>query len=94
MITFQTKHHADVMMFDKVALKMLQHMGHSGTVPGAFAPDNIEAALIKLKRAASTPSAESGDDWDENTVSLAHRATPLIDLLETALRAQEHVIWD
>jgi len=94
MITFKSKHHADVMMFDKVALKLLHAMGHTGTVPSAFAPDDIEAALNHLKSASSSPSAVSGDDWDEDSVSLSHRAQPLIELLETALSEQEHVIWD
>jgi|ACQI01.1.fsa_nt_gi ATP-dependent protease HslVU (ClpYQ) peptidase subunit len=95
MINFQTKHHADVMMFDKVALKLIHLMGHSGTVPSAFSSaEEIEAALNKLKSAVSTPSAQSGDDWDDDKVSLAHRAKPLLELLETAHKYEEHVFWD
>ncbi|MEA1990471.1 MAG: DUF1840 domain-containing protein [Pseudomonadota bacterium] len=94
MIVFQTKHHADITMFDNVALKLIKQMGHSETVPGAFTEEEVEQALDNLKQAISKPSAQSGDSWDDDSVSLAHRAKPLIDLLETAKQNQEHVIWE
>ncbi|MEA3404578.1 MAG: DUF1840 domain-containing protein [Pseudomonadota bacterium] len=94
MIVFQTKHHADITMFDNVALKLIKQMGHTETVPGAFMEDEIEQAINNLKQAIAQPSAQSGDSWDDDSVSLSHRAKPLIDLLETAMQNQEHVIWE
>jgi hypothetical protein len=94
MIIFRTKHHADITMFDNVALRLIKQMGHSETVPGAFTADEIEQAIKNLKKAISTPTAKSGDSWDDDSVSLAHRAKPLIELLETAKQHQEHVIWE
>jgi len=94
MIIFQTKHHADITMFDNVALKLIRLMGHSETVPGAFTEEEVGQALNNLKQAIATPTAQSGDSWDDDSVSLAHRAKPLLDLLETAKQNQEHVIWE
>ncbi|MBE0493635.1 MAG: DUF1840 domain-containing protein [Thiomicrospira sp.] len=94
MIHFQTKNHADVSMFDHVALKLIGLMGHSGSVPGALTEDEIEPALKKLSDAVTNPSAQSGEDWDDDSVSLAHRAQPLLDLLNAAKNGHNHVIWE
>ena len=94
MIVFQTKYHADISLFDNVALKLIKLMGHSETVPGAFTKDEIEQALDNLSKAIAKPSAKTGDNWDDDSVSLAHRAKPLLDLLESAKLNKEHVIWE
>lgn len=101
MITFQTKAYGNVSMFDDIAVELLEMMGHSGTVPSAMAPEDIPAAVKKLKSAlASTEdaaadqgAADSGDEDDEH-VSLKNRAFPLIQLLEAAARDNESVMWD
>lgn len=94
MIVFQTKQHADVSMFDHVALKLIGLMGHSGSVPGALTEEEVEQALSKLSEAVLNPSAQSGDSWDDDSVSLAHRAQPLLDLLDAAKCGHNHVIWE
>jgi hypothetical protein len=94
MITFKTQYHADVMMFDGIAIKLIKLMGHSGTVPSALNPDDVSEALNKLQTAIAKPSPQSGDSWDDDSVSLAHRAAPLLDLLTTAAENEEHVIWE
>jgi len=94
MIFFQTKHHADVSMFDDIALKLISLMGHSATVPGALTEEEVEQAMNKLSDAAESPSAQSGDDWEDDSVSLAHRAQPLLELLDAAHRNHDHVIWE
>lgn len=94
MVRFQTKNHADVVMFDSVAAKMLELMGHSGTIPGALDENEVATALSRLESAVSKPAAQSGDDWNGDSVSLSHRVQPLIDLLTTANNAQNHVIWE
>ena len=94
MIIFKTKHHADVTMFDKHALNLIRLMGHSETVPGALNADEVETAFKTLKQALSTSSAQSGDSWEEDSVSLSHRGRPLLDLLQNAIQENEHVIWE
>lgn len=94
MIFFQTKHHADVSMFDNVALKLIGLMGHSASVPGALTEEEVGQALNKLSEAVTSPAAQSGDDWEDDSVSLAHRAQPLLELLDAAHRNHDHVIWE
>lgn len=94
MIRFHTKTHADVVMFDQVALKLIELMGRTKTVPSALAEDEVAAALAKLTSAIQQVSAKQGDSWDGDGVSLAHRAQPLIDLLHAAKHAGNHVIWE
>ena len=96
MITFQTKACGDVSMFDDIAVELLGMMGRRGTVPGAMAPEDIPAAVQKLKSALASreeAAADEGDDDDER-VSLKNRAFPLIQLLEAAARDNESVLWD
>lgn len=94
MVRFETKGHPDVLMFDGVAGKMLTLMGHSGSIPGAFDEDEVAQALANLQAAVLQPSAQSGDDWGADSVSLAHRAQPLIDLFTKAKNDHNHVIWE
>ena len=94
MIIFKTKHHADVMMLDQVAHTMIRLMGHSDVVPGALTEEELEHAYQNLSAAMKTNSAQSGDSWDNDSVSVAHRGSPLLELLETAIRENEHVIWE
>ncbi|MBD3612538.1 MAG: DUF1840 domain-containing protein [Hydrogenovibrio crunogenus] len=94
MIIFQTKHHADVSMFDNVALKLIGLMGHSASVPGALTEEEVEQAHKKLSEVITNPSAQSGDDWEDDSVSLAHRAQPLLELLDAANQNNDHVIWE
>ncbi len=94
MIIFKTKHHADVEMFDAPALSLIKSMGRSDNIPGALNPDEVEQALSNLKAALNKASARSGDSWDDDSVSLSHRGAPLVELLENALKEEEHVIWE
>ena len=102
MVTFKTKAHGNITMFGDVAVRLLKIMGHSGTVPSALKPDDLSDALQKLKAAvtdeAATTVAESAadepDSDEEEPVSLRNRALPLIELLESANRAQVHVMWE
>lgn len=102
LITFKTPVHADITMFGDVAKALIQLMGHSGTVPGALLAEDVPAALQRLKAAVeSNPDAplnpERDDQDDEaraQSVSLKHRASPLIDLLEAAARDGKNVMWE
>lgn len=103
LITFRTPAYADITMFGDVALAMLAMLGHSGTVPGAILAEDVPAALERLRAAVdANPKAplnphhdERDDDADRSEgVTLAHRALPLIQLLEAAARDGKNVIWD
>jgi hypothetical protein len=106
LVTFRTKAHADIMMFGDIAVHLLKLMGHSGTVPSALVADDVPAALNRLKNAMkahktealeavdTTDEAEDNDDAKERPIDLAHRAFPLIELLEAAAAAHCDVMWD
>jgi len=98
LITFRSKAHADITMFGEVALRLLKMMGHSGTVPGALLPEDIPAAVARLKAAlaqlAPSDGAARDDEDEEPVVSLAQRAGPLLQLLEAAARDGVEVMWD
>lgn len=102
LITFKTPVHADITMFGDVAKALIRMMGHSGAVPGALLAKDVPAALDRLKAAVETnPEApldperdEDDDDARAQSVSLKHRALPLIELLEAAARDEKNVMWD
>lgn len=105
LVTFRTKAHANITMFGDVAIRLLELMGHSGTVPGALAADDVPRALRRLRDAVERQSSResdfdngaeqaAGDDSDQVHVSLKHRALPLIELLEAAARDEVTVTWD
>jgi hypothetical protein len=87
-------------MFGDVAVPLLKLMGHSGTVPSAILPEDIPAAVARLKDAvaasadtASPAGRKDGDSKEELPVSLKQRAFPLIELLERAARRECEVVW-
>jgi hypothetical protein len=106
LVTFRTKAYASITMFGDVARTLIKLMGHSGTIPGALMPEDIPAALERLKTAvAERPDEPLGprppedgaapqERSDGQHVSLAHRALPLIELLTAALADHEYVMWE
>jgi hypothetical protein len=104
LITFKTKAHANVTMFGDIALKLLELMGRSETVPSAIKPEDIPSALTALEAGVAANDAdakkekkaktENNDDQTEDLVSLHNRALPLIELLQAAKKADVHVIWE
>lgn len=96
LVTFTTKAYADITMFGDVALAMLKMMGHSATVPGAIPAADIPRALSQLNSAINAESAAPpahNDNAKESTVSMAHRAMPLINLLTAAAKENTNVMW-
>ncbi len=107
-VIFRSKAHADIILFGEVAVQLLKMMGHSGTVPGALVAEELPDALKRLKQAiaenkttvAAKPQKQRQDDNEpdedakEPPVQLAHRALPLIELLEASLAARCDVMWD
>jgi hypothetical protein len=102
LIRFQTPAYATITMFGDVAVTLIKLMGHSGAVPGALLAEDVPAALERLKTAVAeqpdatldpaAPTPRKSDDSPH--VSLAHRALPLIELLDAAARAGENVMWE
>jgi hypothetical protein len=88
-------------MFDEVAVQLLKSMGHTGAVPSAILPEDIPAAVERLKAAlAGQPDAAAnahgqaaGDDENELPISIKQRAFPLIELLERAAKRKCEVVW-
>jgi hypothetical protein len=94
LVTFTTDAYADITMFGDVAISMLKMMGHSGTVPSAILAADIPAALSRLHAAINADKkATTADSEDDDTVSMANRALPLVALLTAAAKANKDVIW-
>lgn len=101
LVTFKTDAYADIIMFGDVAKQLLKMMGHSGTVPSAMLAEDVPAALDRLKRAVEVEKptsiqeqGEGGKESDDQTVSLAYRALPLIELLTAAAKKHCNVMWE
>ena len=102
-VTFRSNSHTDIIMFGDIAVNLLKMMGHSGTVPSALLAEDVPMALNRLRKAIEankaatadvSDSVAADDDWSERTVSLAHRALPLIEMLEAAAKKKCNVMWD
>ena len=102
LITFHTKSYADITLFGDIGKQLIELMGHTPTVPGAILAEDLPAALARLLAGVAAPSAQAAvsdksdarADDEEQPVSLAHRALPLIQLLEAAVKDTENVMWD
>jgi len=103
-VKFSTRAGALTMHGD-AAVALLKSMGHSGTVPGAILAAYLPAALASLRRALESqaqvvpvvPDAAEGDDEQEEReppVTLAMRAVPLIDMIETAIARGSDLMWE
>jgi hypothetical protein len=97
LVKFSCAEYENITMFGEVAKKLLTLMGHSATVPGALAAEDIPEALSRLKKgiaqAKSSPENQP-DDNDDEPVSLEHRAIPLINMLEAAAKNKKSVLWE
>lgn len=100
LITFHTRSFADITLFGDIGKQLIELMGHSPTVPGAILADDLPAALARLRSGVAAAPAEQagqenpGAEDNERPVSLAHRALPLIQLIEAALADKQNVMWD
>lgn len=100
-ITFKSRNAPNIVMLEGVALELIRLLGHSGTVPGALAAEDLPRALANLRAGLAAAPAlnadrESESDDEERTpeVSSAHRALPLIAMLEGAIAEGNHVLWE
>ena len=75
--------------------------GHSGNVPGAIRPGDLPDMLQKLKDGLERLSPEEdaaesapGNNQGERPVPLSVRAGPLVELIESAIENEDHVMWE
>ncbi len=98
LVTFRTKAHAGITMFDDIAKMMLKKMGLHATVPGAILAEDVLASLNRLISAieadTDTSTETEKNAWDDQSVSLKNRAMPLIELLKAASEEHCDVIWE
>lgn len=100
LVTFRTPAYSNITMFGDVALTLIEYMGHSATVPSAIAAEDVPCALERLRAAVEEKGGETLPQVPEDSrsnvdkVSLAHRALPLLQLLEAAAKAETYVMWD
>jgi hypothetical protein len=110
LVTFRSKAGASITMFGDHALRMLELMGASGKVPGAFNAEDLPAALRSLQtglqasaeRSATPAPPALNEDRSESdpeerraaTVSLATRAAPLVNLMQRAAAAKAALTWE
>ncbi len=101
LVTFTCNAHENITMFGDIAVHLLKKMGQSGTVPGAILIEDIPAALTTLTQSieqdkqqpSPAASVKGDDDDDEPSISLRHRALPLIELLQSAIKGKCNVMW-
>lgn len=99
LITFQTDAYESITLFGHIAERLLSMMGQSGRVPGALLASDVPHALALLRKAIESEKKhpklvlEEDDSDAEPEVSLAHRALPLIALLQAAEAQHCDVMW-
>ena len=97
LVTFISDAHENIVMFGDVAIQLIKMMGQSGTVPSAIVAEDVPEALAKLKQALQKVKADASapDMTHENEppVRLAHRALPLLQLLQNAEKHHCDVLW-
>lgn len=98
LVTFSNRLSGDITMFSDIAVQLLKLMGHSGTVPSALSAEDVPAALAKLQNAIDDieplPKSDlQNEDETAAPVSLAHRAMPLIEMLQTSARDKSYLMW-
>lgn len=100
LVTFKCNAYANITMLGDIAVRLLNMMGNSGTVPGAILAEDVSRALSLLKNAIEKEDstdekhASSQDNEGEPGVDLATQAFPLIQLLTNAAQKKCNVMWD
>ena len=60
LLTFRSPAFSDITMFGDVGLALIERMGHSPTVPGALASEDVPVALERLRRAIAAEGTKIG----------------------------------
>lgn len=96
LIKFKSKESGDFVMMSDVALPLLKMMGASGNTEGAVSADELRASLDRLERALAQQPETNGDEDDDETevkLSLATRASPLLEMLRRESVEDGYVMW-
>ena len=100
LIEIQGEHTGSITMFGDVAIKLLKMMGQSGNPEGAVRAEEVsdalttlQAALEKFEEPEPAAHTENEDEEDDSRISLATRARPLIDLLQSNADQHGYVMW-
>lgn len=100
LVTFSCEEYGNITLFGDVAKRLLTLMGQSAAIPGALLARDVPEALSHLKKAVEQDKLKNPkqpknqqNDEEEEPISLAQRALPLINMLETAQRKQCNVTW-
>jgi hypothetical protein len=97
-VTFTSNAYENISYFTAIAKKLLQLMGHSGTVPGAIKAVDIPEALANLQQGLAQSESKSHtlvrDNDEDPEINLANRAVPLLHLLEASAKEKADVLWD
>ncbi len=103
LITFSCKAYANVTLFGDVGQQLLKIMGYKAASSGAISADAVPAVLERLQKAmtyekervpSKTAQGNKDADFSDETISLAKRALPLIELLKAAAEDQCNVWWE
>ena len=88
-------------MTEDIAEKLLKVMGKEPGPTGIVTVEQIPAAVAALRNNLPTEdpdekgeSTDDGDDEPKSSVSLQQRAFPLIEMMETALKAGKDITWE
>lgn len=96
LVKFKSDAYENITMLGDIAQRLLKMMGHSGIIPGAMVAEEIPAALNHLKEAIDreTKNHPLSQEDNDDQVSLANRAYPLVQLLTAAVKKHCNVRWD
>jgi hypothetical protein len=100
-VTFKSKAAGDVIMFGDAAHALMKIMGKDADPKGIITPEQLPAAIAALKAAIDENRRQPGPDEEAEaekpamtqTVTLAQRAIPLLELLEWAQKKNTPVTW-
>lgn len=97
---FKSRATGSVIMTEDVAEKLLKIIGKEPGLTGIVTVEQLPAAVAALRNDLPAEGSDevgesTDDDNDEpqSSVSLQQRAFPLIEMMETALKAGKDVTW-
>jgi hypothetical protein len=88
---FKSKATGDLIMLEPDAKRLLKIMGREDQVKGIFLVEQLQLALDALTQAIDLEEAEGLHD--PKTVSLRHRAQPMLKMLKTCQDQSADVVW-
>jgi len=100
LVTFSCQAYANVTFFGDVGQALLKMMGYSPSASGSIPADAVPTVLEHLKskvattkESSATAQQNSDTDFNDESISLATRALPLLELLKVAAEEKCNVWW-